>query len=83
MHASIVNSTVKQLSRYPTNNITSDSGLLKGVLMTKVTELIKIKVNILLSKSLAHKFTFFSGVFLAAVLELTMELAARLCYLAL
>ena len=61
----------------------SDYGLLSGVLITKVTELIKIRVKILLSNSLAHKFTFFSGDFLITVLVLIIELAARLCCLAL
>jgi len=51
--------------------------------MTKVTELIIIRVKILLSKSLAHKFTFFSGAFLITVLVLIIELAARLAYLVL
>ena len=83
MQASIVNKTVKQLSRYPTNKMYSDLGLLSGVLMTKVTELIKIRVKILLSNNLAHRLTFFSGVFLITFLVLIIELAARLCYLTL
>ena len=63
--------------------IDSEFGLLSGVLMTNVTELIKIRVKMLLSNNLAHKFTFFSGAFLITVLVLIIELAARLCCLAL
>ena len=51
MEASIVKRTVKQLSRYPMNKMVSDSGLDNGVLMTSVTELIRIRVRILLSNS--------------------------------
>jgi hypothetical protein len=59
-------------------------GLLRGVLTTKVTELIKIRVKILLSNNFAHRLTFFSATFLITVLlVLIIELAARLCYLAL
>jgi len=63
--------------------IVSDFGLSRGVLRTKVTELIKIRVKILLSNNFAHRLTFFSGTFLITVLVLIIELAARLCYLAL
>jgi hypothetical protein len=83
IQASIVKSTVKQLSKYPTNKMISDSGLLKGVLITRVTELIKIRVKILLSNSFAQRFTFFSGAFLIIVFVLIIVLVARLYYLAL
>ena len=56
--ASMVNKTVKQLSRYPTKIINADYGSASGLSMTKVMELIKIKSKMMPSKILAVKFLF-------------------------
>jgi len=74
MDISIKNEIVKQLSKYPTKIIMGASGSYKGLSITRVTELVMIRVMITPSKIFAGVILLIGGPFLAARAGICIDL---------
>jgi hypothetical protein len=68
------NEIVKQLSKYPTEIMMGASGSYKGLSITRVTELVMIRVMITPSKIFAGVILLIGGPFLAARAGIAIDL---------